>query len=238
MNYMENASFFYNDDLICQMEQSLTLLGSPLSQNVEFQRPEDEREGSKKRSQLFETDQEEVATPNYPEKPLKKPYSVSLPYQHHPELLNLCVGMSQRRAPKFDDNLLQHWGFIMAGVAQYVTDPANRLAFLIDECEGKPRGAIEHCIKLEIRVLDVKYEKRLTESDAKGDNRTVDDDGNVRRRITLRKAAWLIKLIEESVISILTYCFLLDLDVLQRSRLLSRVWVLFVAFYRLFVKCL
>ncbi|GAA48827.1 protein disulfide-isomerase [Clonorchis sinensis] len=95
----------------------------------------------------YPVDQEGAATSDCPVTPPKNPRTASSSYQCLLELLNLYMITPQREVQKFDGNPPNYWKFLRgftSGVAQYVTDPANCLAFLIDACEGEARETIDH----------------------------------------------------------------------------------------------
>ena len=71
------------------------------------------------------------------------------------ELLKLCKSCPQRQIPKFDGNLMKYWMFkraFPAWIKNYAMDTVDKLACLIDACEGEALEAIEQCLALEPEI--------------------------------------------------------------------------------------
>ncbi|KER33095.1 hypothetical protein T265_00990 [Opisthorchis viverrini] len=106
-------------------------------------------------------DQEGAVTSNYHVTPPKNPRMTPTSYPHLPEPLNLRMGMPQRKVPEFDDNPLNYWKFLrgfVGGVAQYVTNPADRLDFL----------SMHANVKQERPSITVQYSSRNTATQKPG----------------------------------------------------------------------
>lgn len=67
------------------------------------------------------------------------------------DIIRACMALPARPLPKFDGSPNQYFGFIrgfQSTVARYTEDPADRLAYLIQCCEGPAHQAIKRCTVL------------------------------------------------------------------------------------------
>ena len=63
------------------------------------------------------------------------------------DLLNMCMGLPKKDVSRFIGSPLNYLKFYREfenSIAKYMSDPANRLFYLISHCDDEARQAIEH----------------------------------------------------------------------------------------------